>query len=118
MMQHNWSSKSDRGVVFRKKGHEAQFQFNSDVEDLFGCALTEAMKLSVNEATSKTIESLQQELRAGRRAIANRQKLIMTIDRSEFGWAVVEAYESNDLASDSKDEKQLIKVERDAVRKL
>jgi len=31
---------------------------------------------------------------------------------------VVKAYESDDLASDSKDKKQLIKAERDVERKL
>ena len=38
-------------------------------------------------------------------------------DWSEFCWAVVEAYESDDLASDSEDKKRLIKAERDAERK-
>ena len=64
--------KSDRGVVFRKKGHEAQFWFNSNVEDHIGCALTKAKKLPATDATGKTIETLQEELRAGMRAITNR----------------------------------------------
>ena len=52
------------------------------------------------------------------RAIANRQKLIKIADRAELGWVVVEAYESDDLASDSEDERRLIKAEKEAERKL
>ena len=75
--------------------------------------LAESTKLPVNEHTSKTIEPFQKELRAGIRTVANRQKLIKITDHSEFGWVVVEAYKSDNLASDSKDEKRLIKAERD-----
>jgi len=88
------------------------------MEDHIGRALTKATKLPATDATGKTIETLQEELRAGMRAITNRQKLIKIADRSEFSWAVVEAYESDNLASDSEDEKRLIKAERDAERKL
>ena len=83
--------KSDRGVVFRKKGHETQFRFNSDMEDHIGHALTEATKLPATDATGKTIETLQEELRAGMRAIANRQKLIKIADQSEFSWEPMRA---------------------------
>ena len=103
--------KSDRGAVFKTKGHEAQFCFNSDVEDHIGCALTKAAKLITNDETSKTIDTLHEELRSGMRAIATRQKLIKIADWLELGWAVVEAYESNDLLSDSNDEKRQIKAD-------
>jgi len=36
----------------------------------------------------------------------------------KFGWAVVETYERDDLASDGEDDRWLIKVERTAERKL
>ena len=37
-------------------------------------------------------------------------------DRSEFGWATVEHYESHPLAADSDDEKRLEKAEKEAER--
>ena len=37
-------------------------------------------------------------------------------DRSEFGWATVEHYESHPLATDSDDEKRLEKAEKEAER--
>ena len=52
------------------------------------------------------------------RDITNRQKLIKIADHSEFGWVVVEAYESNNLASDSEDKKTANKGGEDAERKL
>ena len=80
--------------------------------------LAESTKLPVNEHTSKTIEPFQKGLRAGIRTVANRQKLIKTTDRSEFGWVVVEACKSDNLASDNEDEKRLIKAERPFQKEL
>ena len=104
--------------MFKKKGHEAQFHFNSDVEDHIGRALTEAARLPADYATSKTIDTLQEELRSGMRDIAIKQKLIKIADRLEVGLAMVEAYENDNLASDSNDEKWLIKAEREAEQKM
>ena len=42
--------------------------------------------------------------------IKKRQKLIKIADKSKDGWLVVEEYESDDLASDTDDEKRLKKA--------
>ena len=50
------------------------------------------------------------------KAIEVRQKHIKIADRSELGWAVVSAYEEDELASDSDDEKRIYRAEREAER--
>ena len=45
------------------------------------------------------------------------QKLIQLADRSELGWRVVQEYETNHLAKNSKDEKRMYKAEARATRK-
>ena len=42
--------------------------------------------------------------------IRKRQKLIKIADRSKDGWLVVQEYESDDLASNSEDEKHVKKA--------
>ena len=50
-------------------------------------------------------------------AVACRQNHIKIVDRSDLGWQVVAAYESNDLASDSDDKKRLFRAEKEAKRR-
>ena len=52
-----------------------------------------------------------------KQVIKRRQKLIRIADKSKDGWAVVEEYESDDLASDSADEKRLKKAKHAAEKK-
>ena len=52
------------------------------------------------------IERYQEKLAEGKKIILKQQKLLRIADREEDGWEVVECYLSDDLASDSKDEKQ------------
>ena len=44
--------------------------------------------------------------------------LIKLVDKSEFGWATVNEYLSDELASDSDDEKRIYRAERRAERKI
>ena len=52
----------------------------------------------------------------GQHLIKKRQKLIKIADRNKDGWLVVQEYESDDLASDSEDEKKLRKAKVAAER--
>ena len=49
--------------------------------------------------------------------VKKRQTLIKIADRNKEGWRLVQEYESDDLASDSKDEKKLRKAKRAMERK-
>ena len=77
----------------------------------------ELTKLSTEDEQKKTVvKRLKTCLNESIKAIEVRQKHIKIADRSELGWAVVTAYEDDELASDSGDEKQIYKAEREAER--
>ena len=106
-----------RAYQFQKKGNEAQFNFNTSVEDHITAAKKELKKLSPTEGQDKTtVQNVTNHLEEGIKAIEVRQKHIRMADRSELGWAVVTAYEDDELASDSDDEKRIYRAEREAER--
>ena len=112
------SKLKQRAYRFKQKGNEAQFAFNSSVEERIQSAKRELTKLTT--ADSKDQSSVRKatiQLDEGLKAIACRQKHIKIADRSELGWQVVAAYESDELASDSEDEKRLFKAEKEAERR-
>ena len=61
------------------------------------------------------IERCQEKLAEGKKIILKQQKLSKIADREEGGWEVVKCYLSDDLASDSEDEKQLSRARREAA---
>ena len=69
-------------------------------------------------STAKHLEVVWEELDQGAKQIATHQKKIRMADHSEFSWATVEAYESDDLADDSADEKRMEKAGNEAARRL
>ena len=107
-----------RSYQFRRKGNEAQFQFNSSVEDHVQSAKREIAKLTPTDAKDQaSVRKAMAHLDQGLQAIACRQKHIKLADYSELGWQVVAVYESDDLASDSDDEKRLFKAEKETERR-
>jgi len=87
------------------------------VEDHITAAKKELKKLSPTEGQDKTtVQNVTNHLEEGIKAIEVRQKHIRMADRSELGWAVVTAYEDDELASDSDDEKRIYRAEREAER--
>ena len=71
----------------------------------------ELAKVGTGIVYPKLLDSVQDELDKGEKEIAACQKKIRIANRSEFSWATVEAYESDDLADDSADKKQMEKAE-------
>ena len=111
--------KADRSYTFRKKGHEEQYRFNADIESHLNKAQGEAAKIHPStEKERRSLEALKAQLQEGIQAIACRQKRIKVADRSDYGWAVVKAYDNDELASDSEDEKRLFKAEKTAEREI
>ena len=103
-----------RAYQFQKKGNEAQFIFNSSVEDHISAAKKELKKLDpTGEQDKTTVKNATTHLDEGIKVIEVRQKHIRIADRSELGWAVVTAYENDVLASD---EKRIYRAEREAER--
>ena len=106
-----------RSYQFKRKGNEAQFVFNTTVEEHFDAARKELGKLNpTNEHEKDIVKKTAEHLKKGMKAIEVRQKHIKIADRSELGWAVVAAYEDDELSSDSDDEKWIYRAEREAER--
>ena len=79
----------------------------------------EAAKIQpTTEKEQKSLEALKNQLKEVIQAIACRQKRIKVADRSEYGWAVVKAYDSDESASDSEDEKRLFKAKKMTEREM
>ena len=57
-------------------------------------------------------EKVKVALESGIEVISKRVKAIKLADKSEFGWATVDEYLSDELASDSDDEKRIYRAER------
>ena len=64
------------------------------------------------------IQRTAQHLDEGIKAIAMHQKHIRIVDGSDLGWAVVEAYMDDKLASDLDDERKLYKAGQEAQQAM
>ena len=95
---------------WKKEGNRKQFEFNAEVIDSLHKA-TEAIKVGDTSSCSTRLEQAMKQLIA-------RQKLIRMADVSESGWQTVREYETNELASDSEDEKRINRAEARAANKF
>ena len=64
---------------------------------------------TVPPPSATQLEVAKEELDKGVKQLVTHQKKIRMADRSDFSWATVEAYESDDLA----DEKHMEKAEKE-----
>ena len=101
---------SNDSYVFKRKSCEDQFKFNVKVSSKLRDADVSVKNGDAGAACSSISEGLD--------LISNRQKLIRPADSSELGWSVVKEYSVNPLASDSEDEKRIMRAETRASRKL
>jgi len=101
---------------FKRKGNEAQFSFNTTVEDHIDAAKKTLIKMApASEADKAALEKATAELDQGKEAIRIRQKHIRIADRSD--WGVVAEYEADELADNSDDEKRLYKAKKERYSK-
>ena len=85
--------KSSTVPEFKNKGNKIRYESNNSIMEKIGEAISAIEK----------IERWKQ------------QKLLRIADREEEGWEVMKCYLSDDLASDSEDEKQLFRARREAA---
>ena len=67
---------------------------------------------------SENIPKAKEELSKGISLINSRQKIIMLANKSEFGWATVQEYVSDELADDEADASKINKAEKRAAVKI
>ena len=96
--------------VFQSKGNEQQFEHGESVLDKL-----ESAKDALNaNATSKAKTAIEE----GIALVTKRMKVIKIADKSQYSWATVQEYLSDELASDWEDEKRLSRSERRAEKKV
>ena len=89
---------------FKFKGNRKQFELKAQLDHIFG-------QIEVNLNEPQEVRKLVAE---GRQLIKKRQKLIKLADRSKDWWLVVQ---SDELASNSEDEKKIRKAKLSAEKK-
>ena len=97
-------------VLLKSKGNQNQFDHQQEVLE----SLTDAKESLEQEKFLKAKEAIQQGITLNEK----RMKVIKIADRSEFGWSTANEYLSDDLASDSEDEKRLFRSERRAEQRV
>ena len=96
-----------RQHFFKNKGNQKRYEANEDVLEKFEDAS--------DAIGSRDIAAAQEAINAGKQIVLKQQKLIKMADREELGWDVVRYYASDDLASDSDDEKAINRARREAL---
>ena len=95
--------------VCKRKGNQQQLDHSLDVLE----KLEEAEYL----ISSNSLESAKRKISEGVELVQKRVKAIKLADKSEYGWATVNEYLSDELASDTDDEKRIYRSERRAEKK-
>ena len=104
-----------RSYQFRRKGNEEQFKFNASVEEHVKAEKKELEKLApTDEGQKGIVQRTAQHLDEGTKILGIRQKHIRIADRSDLGWAVVEAYmdDESKLFKASREAQQTVKTKR------
>jgi len=94
----------------KRKGNQQQLDHSLQVLDKLDEA-SDALK-------QKSYDKVKVALESGTELVSKRVKAIKLADKSEFGWATVNEYLSDELASDSDNVKRIYRAERRAERKI
>ena len=104
--------KRARTYDFKRKGNETQHEFNEEVKDQIEAASVHIAKLSQETLEIPDLKAAAKELKEGMRVLHVRQKLICLGNYLDLSWAVIDAYESDKLASDDEDAKWMKEAQK------
>lgn len=102
-------SARQKPLNMKNKGNQAQHDHAANLLDLIKSADDSVKEEDTNGA--------RQSLKKAKKELEKRIKLIRLADKSEHGWATVNEYLSDELASDSEDEKRMRRAESQAAAK-
>ena len=94
----------------KRKGNQQQLDYSLQVLDKLDEA-SDALK-------QKSYKKVKVALESGTELVSKHVKAIELADKSEFGWATVNEYFSDKLASDSNNKKRIYRAERRAEKKI
>jgi hypothetical protein len=101
--------KTEKSYQFKFSGNQKQFEFNGDLDDDIG-----RIKRVAEAKDYAKIKDICSDVRD---KIHKCNKCIKLADKSPGGWDTVKEYMSDDLASDTDDEKRIRQAETRAIRK-
>ena len=102
--------KAKKNPEFESKGNKLRYEANEEIKDSIEKALKAIEK--------REYEPAKVALEAGKKVVDKQQKLIRIADREENGWEVVKHYLSDELASNSEDEKAINKARKEALASI
>ena len=101
--------KPRKPLVLAKKGNQAQADHAQEV--------LSALDQAESALEQQKIDAALDHVSAAKKLVGKRLKLIRIADKSPNGWGTVLEYETDELASNSEDEKRLKKAEAEASKK-
>ena len=99
----------NKAKIFKHKGNERNYLFNFD--------LAERIEGSICLFKDNDTKTASKNLRNCFEMIRKRNKLIRLADKSEAGWAIVEEYQTDELASDTDDDRKIRRAGKAALEK-
>ena len=109
----------DKPFEFRRKGHEEQHRFNSEIFDHVALAATHLKKiLPASDKDKAILEKVKKELEEGASALVECQKHIRIAVQSEHSWEMVAAYIGSDVATNEDDARRIEKAEKTAEQRV
>ena len=99
----------NKAKIFKHKGNECNYLFNLD--------LAERIEESISLFKKNDTKTASKNLKNCLEIIRKRNKLIRLADKSEAGWAIVQEYQTDDLASDTDDDRKIRRAEKAALEK-
>ena len=102
--------KTNDSSKVKNKGNRIQFEFNQSIEDKVS-----SLDKAIVKKDLKKCSEISEDIKV---LLKKRNKLIRLADKSTAGWRFADEYGSDELASDSEDDKKIRRAESRAMRAI